>query len=120
MDGIITAAGGTVAEGGVAVGSDDGFAQRALVIISYDVHLGEEVVYYCKNSTGTAIKITDEGVQEIWAKTEAKESIELDFKHGEEYFLKCSVGLGAFVGRPDFKLVENKAEARIEYEKAIK
>lgn len=88
-------------------------------IISYDVNLGDEMVYRCKNSTGTAIKVSREGIQEIWAETEVKKSVELDFKHGEEYFVKCSVGIGALVGRPAFEVVYTKDKARNEYEKAI-
>ena len=51
----------------------------------------------------------------LWAKTEAKDEIPVDVKPGREYYIKCSIVMGAFVGRPKLELIDPKI-GKIEFE----
>jgi hypothetical protein len=82
--------------------------------IAYDLHLDNSVVCRVKNNTKFEIKIRKEGQVEVWAKTEKKESVLLNVKYGEKYFLKCSVEMGALVGRPGLTLIY-PAQGELDY-----
>lgn len=43
----------------------------------------------------------------LWAKTESKVEVPVDFEYGREYYLRCGVKMGAFVGRPTLELVDH-------------
>ena len=88
-------------------------------LIGYDMHIGDAVICRAANNTGYEIKLYKEGQTEVWAKTESREAVTIDVKFGEEYFLRCGVTVGAFVGRPEFYLV-NKVQGRSEFLKAGK
>ncbi|MDR2146670.1 MAG: DUF2846 domain-containing protein, partial [Tannerella sp.] len=68
--------------------------------ISYDLHLGDEVIFRVKNKSKTTIRITEEGLKTLWAKTETREELPVDIQLGHEYYIRCGLGMGAFVGRP--------------------
>ena len=76
--------------------------------ISYDLHLDDEVVFRVKNKSKTTIRITSEGLKTLWAKTESKTELPVDIRLGREYYIQCGVGMGAFVGRPRLKIVDNE------------
>jgi hypothetical protein len=42
----------------------------------------------------------------LWAKTETREEIPINIELGREYYVRCSVRMGAFVGRPQLELVD--------------
>ena len=46
------------------------------------------------------------GENEIWGRTESKSSVTLDVKNGETYCVKGGVGIGFFIGRPNFEIVD--------------
>ena len=46
------------------------------------------------------------GENEIWGRTESKSSVTLDVKNGETYCIKGGVGIGFFIGRPNFEIVD--------------
>ena len=46
------------------------------------------------------------GENEIWGRTESKTSVTLDVKNGEIYCVKGGVGIGFFIGRPNFEIVD--------------
>lgn len=46
------------------------------------------------------------GENEIWGRTESKTSVTLDVKNGETYCVKGGVGIGFFIGRPNFEIVD--------------
>lgn len=77
--------------------------------ISYDIHVDSKD----KNATiGTLrpkgyLEITLDANKnyEIWAKTEAKSSLNLQTKPNEVYCVKGSVGIGFFVGHPKLEFV---------------
>ena len=53
----------------------------------------------------TIVKVFDPGVIEIWAKTESKTSVSIEVEAGGEYYVRCGVSVGFFVGHPSFDLV---------------
>ncbi|MBO4557841.1 MAG: hypothetical protein J5693_04465 [Bacteroidales bacterium] len=74
-------------------------------LVNYDVHIGDTPVYRAKVNSAAEVKIYESGILDIWAKTEAKETLTLKVELGEEYYVRCDVTMGAFVGRPDLELV---------------
>ena len=77
-------------------------------LVSYNLKLGDSTICRVKNNYKNTIKITKEGLNTIWAKTESKEELPIDVEFGKHYFLRCSVKVGAFVGRPDMEFVDYK------------
>lgn len=75
-------------------------------LIGYNLHLGDSVICRMKNYSKYEIRLYKEGPTTVWAKTEAKASIPLNVKFGEEYFLKCTLQMGFFVGEPNLSLIE--------------
>ena len=90
----------------------DGSAAGAFV--NYTVNIGEEKVYRCKPGTKAEVKIFEEGTVEIWARTEARVTVPLQVKLGGEYYVRCSVDMGAFVGRPNLEQV-SASSGKAEY-----
>lgn len=84
-------------------------------MVSYDLYLGDSVICRVKNRFKRSIQIKKDGLNTLWAKTEAKTEIPINVKIGKEYFIRCSVKMGAIVGRPRLELVDNKT-GKLEYE----
>jgi len=91
-------------------------ATKIGVAVSYGVHLDNEVVFLAKYNTKKTVKVTKEGLKTLWAQTEARAELPVDVKLGHEYFIRCNLGVGAFVGRPRIVLVDNN-EGRRQYTK---
>lgn len=87
-------------------------------LISYNLHLDDSAICRVTNNFKKTIKIRKEGMHTLWAKTESKEELPINIQLGNSYFIRCSVGMGAFVGRPILELVDNQT-GRHEF-KAIK
>lgn len=77
-------------------------------IITYDVHLGDSVICRVKNNYKTSVKVKKDGLNTLWAKTESKSEVPIDIKIGHQYYLRCSIVMGAFVGRPKLELIDWK------------
>ena len=75
--------------------------------ISYNLHLDDEVIFRVKNKSKTTLKITSEGLKTFWAKTESRAELPVDVRMGQEYYIRCGLGMGAFVGRPKLEIVDN-------------
>ena len=75
--------------------------------VSYDLKLNDEVVFRVKNKSKTTIKITNEGMKKLTAKTEATSELSIDVKFGQEYYVQCGVEMGVVVGRPKLDIVDN-------------
>jgi hypothetical protein len=75
-------------------------------IISYDLHLDEWTLCRVKNKSKTTIRITAPGAYTLWAKTETREELPVNIQFGNEYYVRCGVKMGAFVGRPELLLVD--------------
>ena len=80
------------------------------IAISYDLKISNSevqkfVVGRVKNNSKFVVKLYKEGKTEILAKTEAENSVSIDVKYGQKYYLKCGISMGVLVGRPDLNLV---------------
>jgi hypothetical protein len=89
------------------------------VAIGYDLYVDDKVVCRIKSGVKYAIKIYKEGSIDVWAKTESKESIKINTKFGEEYYIKCGLTPGLAVGRPSL-LVGDKNIGKEKYLKIKK
>ena len=76
--------------------------------VGYDVSLGDSIICRVKNNYKTSIKVKKDGLNTLWARTESKSEVPINIKFGRVYYLRCSVGIGAFVGRPKLELVDWK------------
>ncbi len=77
-------------------------------LVNYDLHLGDSVLCRVKNNFKTTVHTKLEGLNSIWAKTEAKAEIPVDIKYGKVYYIRCGIGMGFFVGQPTLELVDSK------------
>ena len=74
-------------------------------LISYDVHIGDTPVFRASVNKSAEVKIYEPGVLKIWGKTETTETLDLNVKMGEDYYVRCEVSYGVMVGRPHIELV---------------
>ena len=83
-------------------------ATKVGVLVSYDLYLDKDVVFRAKYKTKTTVRLTTEGTKTLWGITESRTELPVDIQLGKEYFVRCDIGVGAFVGRPRLKLMDNK------------
>lgn len=84
-------------------------------LIGYDLHLGDSVICRVKNNFKSTIRIKSEGLHTLWAETESTAEVKVNFEHGREYFLRCGMSMGVFVGQPKLELIDGKS-AQSEFE----
>ncbi|MEO6683373.1 MAG: hypothetical protein ABIN48_11190 [Ginsengibacter sp.] len=77
-------------------------------LVGYDLYLGDSVICRVKNNFKTTLHIKKDGLNTLWAKTEAKSQVPIDIKIGKTYYLRCGISMGAFVGQPKLELVDSK------------
>lgn len=77
-------------------------------LVGYDLYLGDSVICRVKSNWKKTIRIKKDGLNSLWARTEVKEEIPVNIKMGEEYYVRCGITMGAFVGRPSIQLVNNE------------
>src|SRR5437773_2374430 len=88
-------------------------------LVSYDVKANGKVVTTLYSGTYYPY-VSDPGEIEFSAKTEASDSVTIDVKAGQTYFLKGTVGVGFFVGHPHLTVVQaEEAEKEIGDRKQI-
>lgn len=75
--------------------------------VKYNLYLGDSLICRVSNKWKTTINIKKIGHQTLWAKTEAKEELPIEIKQGKEYYIRCSVTMGAFIGRPKLELIDS-------------
>lgn len=81
--------------------------------VHYDVHANDQLIGHIRNG-GYISKELIPGDYEIWAKTEARRSVQVPLRPNETQCVKASVGFGAFVGRPKLEWVPmEKCETEI-------
>lgn len=76
-------------------------------LVGFKVKMEDEVIGKVQNGKRFTVKIRDFGKKKFWAKTETEESIEIDIKKGEEYFVRCGLNVGIIWPRPKMKLIDN-------------
>jgi hypothetical protein len=74
--------------------------------MNYDLNLNEWPLCNVANKSKTTIRITQEGLYTLWAKTEVAKELPLDISFGNEYYIRCGVSLGVVVGRPTLEYVD--------------
>lgn len=84
-------------------------------LVSYDLYLGDSVICRVKNNFKTTLYIRKDGLNTLWAKTEAKSEVPIDVKIGKTYYVRCGITMGAFVGRPKIELIDSKT-GKMEFE----
>jgi hypothetical protein len=72
--------------------------------VAYDVKVGDTVVTELPNG-GYFSYFSQPGEVEFWAKTESKSAVTLDVKANQIYYIKGTIGVGFFVGRPHLMIV---------------
>lgn len=77
------------------------------VVVQYNLHVNDSMVCRVKNGSSYEVKIYSPGQAQLWARTEKRTEIMVDFQPGKAYFLRCSVGVGALVGRPVFEIMDD-------------
>lgn len=73
-------------------------------MLNYDLYLGDRKLTRVYNGLDTTIVSDKTGINTIWARTERKIEIFVNFKAGNEYILNCGVQGGFFLGNPLFFL----------------
>lgn len=84
-------------------------------LLNYDLYLGDSVICRVKNNFKKTIHIKKDGLNTLWAKTEAKSEVPINLKNGKTYYLRCGVTIGALIGRPKLELIDSKT-AKPEFE----
>jgi hypothetical protein len=77
-------------------------------MISYTLHLDDEAIFKVKNNAKTTVSISAAGTHTLWAKTESKTEIPIDIQPGKEYYIRCGIKFGFFVGKPKIEIVDNQ------------
>jgi hypothetical protein len=75
-------------------------------LVGYDLYLGDSLLCRVKNNFSETIKIKKDGMNSLWARTESKKEIPINIKFGKEYYLRCGITMGFFVGHPFLELVD--------------
>ncbi|MFM9986252.1 MAG: hypothetical protein ACKVOK_13520 [Flavobacteriales bacterium] len=75
--------------------------------IGYNLFLGDSMLCRVRNNFKQVVNVHQLGSQIIWASTETKEEVSIYLEKGKEYYIRCGIGMGAFVGRPKMYLIEN-------------
>lgn len=83
-------------------------------LISYNLNIEDSLICRVKNNYRTRFKFYDEGKFRIWAKTESRAETIINIEKGKEYYIRCEVVMGAFVGRPLITVVD-KYYGSLEY-----
>lgn len=78
-------------------------------LVGYDLYLGDSVICRVRNNFKTTIHIRKDGLNTLWARTEAKAEVPIDIEMGKTYYLRCGIKSGAFVGHPHLDLIDSKA-----------
>ncbi|AWO01161.1 hypothetical protein DLD77_05380 [Chitinophaga alhagiae] len=73
--------------------------------VGYNLHVNDSLVGRVENGCKFTIKLPHNGEIKIWARTEAREEVIVDVRPGQIYFLRCGVGMGALVGRPQLGFI---------------
>jgi hypothetical protein len=86
------------------------------MVISYNLNLDNEVIFHVENKSKTTVKVTDGGLKTLWAKTEVRKELPIDVELGKEYYIRCGVRMGAFVGRPKLEIVDSQT-GKVEFDR---
>jgi hypothetical protein len=74
-------------------------------LIAYKVSMGNNDLCRVKNNSVEEVKIYKEGKDVLSATTESPTNLYVDVKYGQEYYIRCTVKSGVFVGEPKMELM---------------
>ena len=77
-------------------------------LVSYDLYWGDLIICQVKSNFCESIKVYQDGLNSLWARTEAKSEIPINVEFGKIYYVRCSISMGVMVGRPKLEMVDNK------------
>jgi len=75
-------------------------------LINYNLRLGDSVICRVNSHSAITVKLPQQGSYTLSAKTETTAEQAITIEHGRQYYLRCGIGIGAFVGRPKLELVD--------------
>lgn len=85
-------------------------------LVGYNIMMSDTVLCRVRNNFSEIFLIREEGIKTLWAQTEARSQVSIDFRFGNEYYLRCDFNMGAVVGIPKLELVDRKSgESELEY-----
>ncbi|WP_166963864.1 DUF2846 domain-containing protein [Yeosuana marina] len=85
-------------------------------LIGYKIRLdNDSIIGRVRNGEKFNYKTSNFGKHTFWGVTESKDSVVINIKKGQEYFVRCGINMGVAVGRPDMYLVDSNVGIR-EYE----
>lgn len=76
--------------------------------VAYDIKTEDNNVVTTLHNGGYFPYYAKQGEREFWARTESRSSVTIDVKPGSVHFVKGTVGVGFFVGRPHLIVVPNE------------
>ncbi len=75
-------------------------------LVNYNLRLGDSVICRVSSHSAITVKLPQRGSYTLRAKTETTAEQAITIEHGRHYYLRCGIGMGAFVGRPKLELVD--------------
>ncbi|WP_205501383.1 hypothetical protein [Rufibacter psychrotolerans] len=75
-------------------------------LVNYDLFLGDSLLCRVKNNWKQTIKVKKDGLNTLWARTERKVEEPIKIELGKEYYVRCGLSMGAFVGHPQITVVD--------------
>ncbi|MDR2691824.1 MAG: hypothetical protein LBB73_05940 [Dysgonamonadaceae bacterium] len=77
-------------------------------LMSYDLHLGDTVICRLSDRSKKTVTVYKDGLNTLWARTEKKVEIPIDIQFGKEYYIRCGIATGFFVGHPQIEMIDSK------------
>lgn len=74
-------------------------------LVSYDLYLGDSVLCRITNNLKKTVDIRKEGLTSVWAKTGAKSEVQINFKFGQAYYIRCSQSIKNTVEIPVIEVI---------------
>jgi hypothetical protein len=75
-------------------------------LVGFNLYLGDSLLCRVKNNSKHEIKVKQAGNLKLSAATESEYSLPILIEPGKEYYIRCLVTMGAFVGRPKMYLID--------------
>lgn len=88
-------------------------------LISYNLYLGDSIICRVSNRSRTTIRTKKDGLNTLWAKTEAKVELPINIKLGQEYYIRCGIAPGLLTGRPSLEIADSYS-GKLEYDALAK
>ncbi|MCL2311287.1 MAG: DUF2846 domain-containing protein [Firmicutes bacterium] len=74
-------------------------------LVEYDLYVNDKSICRVKNKWKQSFDIYEEGVITLWASTEVRVELPIKIEPGKEYYIRCGISVGTFVGHPKLELV---------------